>query len=81
MLENTPVPLSLTPSCLLSAAHNLVECFFSALLIFMTSFNGCGFYCRALSALHFINIIRTMSAEPLKTVMGMTEGVCVCVCR
>ena len=52
------------------AVHALVECCFHAVLIFMRSLNGCGFYSWALSALHFINIIRTMSAEPLNRVMA-----------
>ncbi len=72
-------PLFTTHNTFNTTLVYLVECFFSAALIFMSSFNSCGFYSRALSALHFINIIRTMSAQPLKRVMGMTESVCVCV--
>lgn len=41
----------------------------------MTSFNDYDFYSWAPSALHFINIIRTMSAELLKRVMGVTVGI------
>lgn len=59
-----------------------IRVFFYAVLIFMSSFNSSAFYSWALSALLFINIIRTMSAEPLKKGYGYDRGsVNVCVYR